>query len=210
MLERFSHVYTPAISDALDAMNYYNQALPSYLKPAKFGMRAVGPAFPVCGHEKRQTDPEAVRPIFQMMGEAPADSIVIYETNGVHTGAMVGEFAVNSLKMRGCRGAITDGGMRDTEYVLREDFPVWARYTTPADATGRWQIVDWNCPVVIGDVHIQPGDLIAADPDGIVAIPRKLAAEVLLRCEEVVEIEDKMREAVRSGMSPLEVLDKYG
>jgi regulator of RNase E activity RraA len=210
MIERYGRVYTGAISDVLDEMNHYNQALPGELKPAQFGMRAVGTAFPVYGYGKRQADPDSIRPLLEILGEAPAGSVVIYETNGPHTGALVGEFAVNSLKMRGCRAAITDGGMRDTEYVLREDFPVWARYTTPANAVPRWQVVDWNCGVTIGDVRIEPGDIIVADLDGIVAVPRKLAAQVLLQCEELVLTEDKLREAVRSGMSPLEAYDQYG
>lgn len=210
MCERFGRIYTGAITDVLDEMNYYHQTLPYELRPIKFDIRTVGAAFPVVGHPGRQTDYDAsIRPILQMLGDVTADSVVVYETND-RLSAHLGELSVTSIKMRGCRGAVIDGGVRDVEYILREDFPVWSRYTTPADAVPRWQIVDWNCTINVGDVRVESGDLIVGDYDGIVAIPEKVAAEVLLQCEELMNTESKVREAVRQGISPLEAYDKFG
>lgn len=207
---RFGNIYTGAIADVLDEMNLYNQTLPWELKPIRFGIRTVGAAFPVIGRPQRQADYQAsIRPVLKMLGEVPADSVVVYETND-RVSAHLGELSVTSIKGRGCRGAIIDGGVRDVEYILREDFPVWSRYTTPADAVPRWQIVDWNGVVTIGDVRIEPGDLIVADYDGVVAVPNGIAAEVLRQCEELVGAEDQVRAAVRRGMTPLEAYDTYG
>ena len=64
-------------------------------------------------------------------------------------------------KFRGARGAVIDGGARDTEYMFRLGLPVFARYKTPLDVRGRWRLVDWNVAIVIGSVAIAPGDLIA-------------------------------------------------
>lgn len=210
LCDRFGRIYTGAITDVLDEMNYYHQTLPTELAPIKFGIRAVGAAFPVIGHPKRQLDYDAsIRPILQMLGEAPADSVVVYETND-RKAAHLGELSVTAIKMRGCRGAVIDGGIRDVEYILEEDFPVWARYTTPTDAVFRWQLVDWNCVVTVGDVRIEPGDLIVADYDGVAAVPHGVVEEVLLRCEELVQTENKVREAVRQGVPPLEAYDQFG
>lgn len=210
MCERFGRIYTGAITDVLDEMNYYHQTLPWELKPIKFGIRTAGAAFPVVGHPRRQLDYDAsIRPILKMFGDVPPDSVVVYETND-RAAAQLGELSVTSIKAKGCRGAVIDGGVRDVEYILREDFPVWSRYTTPADSVPRWQIVDWNCVVTVGDVRIEPGDLIVADYDGIVAIPQKVAGEVLLRCEELIGTENKVREAVRRGVPPLEAYEQYG
>jgi regulator of RNase E activity RraA len=210
MCERFGRIYTGAITDILDEMNYYHQTLPWELRPIKFGIRTAGAAFPVLGHPRRQVDYEAsIRPILKMLGEVPADSVVVYETNDLKA-AQLGELSVTSIKTRGCRGAIVDGGVRDVDYILREDFPVWARYQTPADSVPRWQIVDWNCEVTIGDVRLKPGDLIVADHDGIVAIPQTISEDVLLQCEELVKTESKVRAAVSQGIPPLEAYDQYG
>ncbi|MFH1267390.1 MAG: RraA family protein [Planctomycetota bacterium] len=210
LIARFSRIYTGAIADVLDEMNHYNQTLPHELKPIKFGLRTTGAAFPVMGRPSRQTDYAAsIRPVLQMLSEVPRDSVVVYETKD-RLAAHLGELSVTSIKTRGCRGAVIDGGVRDVEYILREDFLVWSRYTTPADAVPRWQIVEWNCVVTIGDVRIEPGDIIVADYDGIVSIPRTIGGEVLLKCEELVGTENKVRAAVREGMSPLKTFETYG
>lgn len=207
---RFGKIYSGAITDVLDEKNHYNQTLPWQLKPIKFGIRTAGAAFPVIGRPQRQGDYAAsIRPILKMLGEVPAHSVVVYETNDQRA-AHLGELSVTSIKARGCRGAIIDGGVRDVEYILREDFPVWSRYTTPADAVPRWQIVEWNCVVTIGDVRIEPGDVVVADYDGVVAVPGRIAAEVLLKCEELVGTESEVRTAVRRGMAPLEAFEAYG
>lgn len=210
MCERFEKIYTGAITDVLDELHGTHQTLPAELKPICFGIRTVGAAFPVTGHPENQLDYDtAIRPVLKMLGEVPSHSVIVYQTND-NVGAHLGELSVTSIKARGCRGAVIDGGVRDVEYILREGFPVWCRYATPADAVPHWQIADWNCSVTIGDVRVEPGDLIVADFDGLVAVPRKLAVKVLLACEEVVRTENKVREAIRRGAAPLEAYDEYG
>lgn len=210
LCDRFSQIYTGAITDVLDELNLYKQTLPWELKPLKPGMRSAGAAFPVIGHSQRQVDFEAsIRSILRMLGEVPADSVIVYETND-RRAAHLGELSVIAIKARGCRGAVVDGGVRDAEYILREDFPVWARYITPADAVPRWQLVESNCVVTIGDVRIQPGDVVVADYDGIIVVPRQLASEVLLKCEQLISTENKVRDAVRQGISPLEAYETFG
>ncbi len=210
MIQRFAEIYTGAITDVLDALGLYHQTLPSTLKPIKFGICTVGAAFPIRGKPKRQLNyDESIRPILKMLGQVPENSVAVYETND-NSAAHLGELSVTAIKRCGCRGAVIDGGVRDVEYILREDFPVWSRYTTPADAVPRWQIVEWNCVVTIGDVQVGPGDIIVADYDGIVAVPQSMAGRVLTKCEELVSTENKVREAVNKGAPPLEAYEKFG
>jgi 4-hydroxy-4-methyl-2-oxoglutarate aldolase len=105
---------------------------------------------------------------------------------------------------------VIDGGCRDVEEILGQGFPVFCRYTTPADAVPRWRIERWNSPVRIGSVRVDPGAYVVADRDGIVAIPASLIHEVFTRAEELVATENEIREAVREGVSPLEAYDRYG
>ena len=67
-----------------------------------------------------------------MLGSVPAGAVAVYETNE-RTAAHFGELSATSLASRGCVGAVLDGGARDAEYILREDFPVFSRYVTPQD-----------------------------------------------------------------------------
>jgi regulator of RNase E activity RraA len=65
-------------------------------------------------------------------------------------------------------------------------------------------------PVVIGGVRVTLGDVIVADLDGVVIVPRRAAHEVLVRCERLVNTEHRVRAALRRGMSPLDAYKKFG
>ena len=123
---------------------------------------------------------------------------------------ILGELSVTSLKSRGCVGAVIEGGCRDIEYILREDFPVFARYTTPQDCVPRWELLGHNVEVTIGGVTVAPGDYVVADHDGIVVVPDAVRDEVLVQAERVVSTESEIRNAVRDGTLPLDAYDRFG
>jgi 4-hydroxy-4-methyl-2-oxoglutarate aldolase len=102
------------------------------------------------------------------------------------------------------------GDVGTSEYILREDFPVFARHTTPEDCVPRWELVDYNIAVTVGNVRIRPGDYIVTDHDGIVAIPHEVIDSVLEDAEAVLATESEVRSAVREGMLPLEAYDRFG
>jgi len=212
LAERASRLYTGAITDVLDELGERSRTLPPNLLPLREGTRFAGPAFPVEGVPSVQLDRDAsIRGILTMFGEVPAHHVVVYQTHDEgSTAAHLGELSAISLRARGCVGAVIDGGCRDIELILAEDFPVFCRYTTPADAVPRWQIQRWNTAVTIGRVRVEPGDYIVADRDGVVAIPRALLEETIARAEELVSTENEIRKAVRDGVTPLDAYDRYG
>lgn len=212
LAERASRLYTGAITDVLDELGERGRTLPPNLLPLREGMRLAGPAFPVEGVPAVQLDRDSsIRGILTMFGEVPAHHVVVYQTHDeACTAAHLGELSTVSLAARGCAGAVIDGGCRDIELILAEQFPVFCRYTTPADAVPRWRIERWNTPVTIGAVLVSPGDYVVADRDGIVAIPAALRDEVIDRAHELVATENEIRKAVRDGVAPLEAYDRYG
>ena len=113
-------------------------------------------------------------------------------------------------KKRGCRGAIVDGGVRDTNKVLEQDFPVFCKYRTSSGMLGRFRMIGYQMPVMIGNVHIYPGDIVCADIDGCIVVPRKIAYEVLVRAEQILENEIHIKEMVESGITPTEVVKNGG
>lgn len=212
LAERASRLYTGAITDVLDELGERGRTLPPNLLPLREGMRLAGPAFPVEGVPAVQLDRDAsIRGILTMFGEVPSYHVVVYQTHDeACTAAHLGELSAVSLRARGCAGAVIDGGCRDIEHILAEEFPVFCRYRTPADAVARWRIEHWNAPVTIGAVRVEPGDYLVADRDGIVVIPADLRDEVIGRAEELVATESEIREAIREGAAPLEAYDRYG
>ncbi|MBA2427593.1 MAG: RraA family protein [Actinobacteria bacterium] len=207
---RFSALYTGAVTDVMDRLGYRNQTLPSELMPLRFGMRLAGPAFTIEGRPHPGNDYDtSVRKILEMLGAVPEHHVAVYQTND-RISAHLGELSVTSLKARGARGAVIDGGCRDVDYILRQDYPVFCRYTTPQDCVVRWELTAVNVAVTVGGVRIEPGDYIVADHDGIVVVPDKLRDRVLEDAESKVATEGDIRAAVLGGALPLEAYDRYG
>jgi len=92
-----------------------------------------------------------------------------------------------------------------------EDFPVFSRFTTPQDSTGRWELLEHgDVELQIGGVAIARGDWVVADRDGIVVVPGALAEEVVAEAEAKAATESEIRDAVRRGTTPLDAFERYG
>ena len=209
---RCAKIYTAAITDVMDQMGLLRQTLPSALQPLAPGMRLAGYAFPVRGRPYRGKPREhdaTLRRFLQMLGAVPSDSVLVVAAND-HVAAHFGELSAEWLRARRVRGAVIDGATRDATHITRLNFPTFVRYRTPVDSVPRWRIVDWGEPVTIGGVRVSLGDVIVADLDGVIVVPRRAASEVLTRCEKLVGTENKVRTAVRRGMTPLDAYVKFG
>jgi 4-hydroxy-4-methyl-2-oxoglutarate aldolase len=207
---RYSALYTGAITDALDNHGHFRQTLPPALLPLRPGVRLAGPAWPIEGRPQPGIDYDtSIRKILEMLGSVPEHYVAVYQTND-RISAHLGELSVTSLKSRGCAGAVIDGGCRDIDYILKEDFPVFARYTTPQDCVPRWELIGYGVSVSIGGVRIDPGDYVVADHDGIVVVPSEIVDVVLTDAEAVVSTEGEIRRAVRDGVLPLEAYERFG
>jgi regulator of RNase E activity RraA len=74
----------------------------------------------------------------------------------------------------------------------------------------RWRVSDWGQPITLGGVRVNLGDVVVGDLDGVVVVPRRVAHEVLQRCERLVGTEGRVRAAVRRGVPPLQAYEKFG
>src|SRR4030095_8626800 len=142
-------------------------------------------------------------------GAVPSDSVLVLAANDT-VAAHFGELSMEALRRRKVRGAVIDGAPRDAALIARAGFPTFVRYRTPQDSVPRWRVSDWGQPVTIGGVPISLGDIVVGYLGGSVVVPRRAAHEVLGRCEKLVGTEDKVRSAVRRGMTPLAAYEKFG
>lgn len=207
---RFLALYTGAVADVLDAGGRRDQVLPAEIQPVTLTMRVAGPAFPGVGlptddvrhndTEKRLAMLESVKPGF----------VSVWSCGGHGGSAHWGEIMSRSVMERGCVGAVIDGGLRDTEFVLRLGFPVFCRFRSPASSVGRWDIVDWDCEIAIGRTAIRPGDWVFGDVDGAVVIPADIVEDVLVESENKVAKEGLMRAELDRGERITDVFGRHG
>jgi 4-hydroxy-4-methyl-2-oxoglutarate aldolase len=124
--------------------------------------------------------------------------------------ALMGELSAETLQFRGVRGFIVDGGCRDTAFIRRLGFPVFADKATPRDIVGAWLPVAYDEPISYGQVVVRPGDYVLADCDGIVVVPQAIAAEVVDAATTSMQTEDKVRAAILSGVDPRQAYLDHG
>lgn len=211
LAQRFLSVYTGAITDVLDRLGNRTQTLPSTIRPLRPGMRLAGPVYTVEGKPEPGVDYDtSIRRTLEMLGAVPSGHVAVYQTHG-EASAHLGELSVISLKSRGVAGAVIDGGCRDVDHILREDYPVFAHHVTPQDCTHRWRVTGHgDVTIEIGGVRVSPGDWAVADEDGVVIVPGSVVVEVLEAAETMVATESEIRDAIRAGTLPLEAYDRYG
>lgn len=210
LCDRYEALYPGVVADNLDKLGYTEQVLPPSINPLTKEMRVAGIAYPVLGRRDESVEYEQnIRRILEMLSDASEESVLAIQSQD-NTAAHLGELSTTALDEQGCRGAIIDGGVRDVRFILEQEFPVFSRYRTPADAPPRWRLEDWNVPIEIGDVEVQPGDVLLGDVDGVVHVPRDIALEVLEAAEETADTETDVRQAVGDGVDPVEAYEQYG
>ena len=210
LTERLARCYTGAVHDVLRMMGRQDIVLPPEIKAIAPGSRLAGPVWTVSGHiDRTKTRHETLLGWCTLLARAPAGHVIVCQPNN-HEVALMGELSAQTLQARGVLGYVVDGGSRDTDLVLEQGFPVFCSFLTPSDIVQRWIPDRYGEPVTIGNVTICNGDYLLADRDGVVIIPRAIAAEVVGKTEEVVATESDMRRALIGGMDPVEAYHRYG
>jgi len=170
------------------------------LRPVWAGARAAGTAVTVlCG-------PGDNLMLHAAIEQARAGDLIVLTTTSPSSDGFVGELIVTALAARGVTGLVTTTGVRDVAPIRAAGFGVWSRHVS-AQGTLKATAGCVNVPVVIGDVVVHPGDAVVADDDGVVCIPRALAAQVAADGRARVRREDEARAAFARGELGL---DRYG
>ena len=207
---RFLALYTGAVADVLDAGGRRDQVLPAEIQPVTLTMKVAGPAFPGLGLPTDDVSHNDTDKRLAMLESVKPGSVSVWACGGHDGSAHWGEIMSRSVMERGCVGAVVDGGLRDTDFVLQLGFPVFCRFRSPASSIGRWDIVDWNSEISIARTAIHPGDWIFGDVDGVVVVPADIVEDVLAESEEKVAKEELMRAELDRGERITDVFGRHG
>ncbi len=177
---------TCELSDALDRLGYRMGRCTvsgGEIRPLSPEFRAVGTAITqrTCPERIRKDEPSAKMKSRMSVRDVPwyaeEDDVWVVDAKGCPY-SHFGEIAAKNMQAHKLAGTILDGVMRDTETIKRIGYPIWCRGNTPLSGMGRVDTVEINGTVTIGGVQVRPGDLVAADANGLCFVPAELVNEV--------------------------------
>jgi regulator of RNase E activity RraA len=203
-------LYTAVIADALDELGARDCAMAENLRPLHPDATFAGWARTIQCQDMFYIPEDPYGLEIEAMDSILLGEVVVISTCESRRNAPWGELLSTAALVRGARGAVVDGLVRDVRTIQKLSFPVFAAGIKPVDSRGRGQVVDYNVPVLCGGVLVNPGDLIFADYDGIVAIPAELVKDALKIARIKVSKELNSRKDLLNGSLLAQVYAKYG
>jgi 4-hydroxy-4-methyl-2-oxoglutarate aldolase len=209
VVEGFRDVATASVADAVDKITGKRGYMSHDIKPRINEKKVVGLAVTVL--EGPTTESLPPRHALDLIDEAAAGSVFVIGINGERDVAVWGGLMTAGAVANGHAGAVLDGGVRDLTEIRRDyDFPVYARSVSPGTTIGRFKTLAANVPVICGGVEVSPGDIIVADIDGVVVVPRAQAEQVLKTAQEIDARELEQARLIMECKSLRQGLAKYG
>lgn len=203
-------LYVSVVSDILDSLGYRQQAMDASLRPIYPGAVVVGRAHTVLSHDVYAAPANPYDAEIAAIDSLRSGDVLVASTGGSTRTCFWGDLLSTASRARGARGAVIDGHVRDVRRIEQMGFPVFATGIRPVDSYGRGTVVGHGMPVDCGGVIVNPGDIIFGDVDGIVAIPRGIADEVVARSREKVSGENNTRADLERGEYLRDVFARYG
>jgi len=204
----FTSIPTASLSDALDRLGIRG-FMSHEIRPLGRYARIAGPAVTI----KDTPAEERLIPLLAMQAidSASAGSVIVRSVEGTAARdiGLWGGLMSQAAKVKGIQATVLDGASRDLVEAERMKFPIYARSVAPTTSVGRTKVVAINVPIECGGITVVPGDIVVADFDGVVVIPKQKRAEVLKLAQEIDETEKAEVVELRRGNKMTEVIKKY-
>jgi regulator of RNase E activity RraA len=192
----FEGLDTPGVSDAMDKLGLHGQAL-GIMPLANYTKAVVGPAFTV-KYVPASNPPGTVGDFIDDV--APGDVVVI-DNDGRTDCTVWGDIMTQYAGLRGLAGTVMDGVCRDVSKALSDNYPIFSTGRFMRTGKDRVQVESVNATVAIGTVRVAARDIVVADANGVVIVPRGRAREVAATAQKIEEVESRIREQIAQGKS---------
>jgi len=209
LLDGYHHVEVASVSDAMEKLFGQQIYLSHHMRPI-FTSKFAGFALTVKLKKEENHDPDALQGMLAAIDSGGPNSVYVMVVEDGADIAGMGGLMGTAMQARDFSGAVIDGGVRDTAYLQKIGFPVFALGTVPSTSVGHYRFAGANVPVVCDGVAVSPGDIVVADSDGVVVVPRAKAAEVLAAAQEMDFKEHSMYAYIEKLKSIEEAVRKFG
>lgn len=210
LLEGYRHVEVASVSDAIEQVVGKKMYMSHHMRPI-FATRFAGYALTVAlKKDEGNNDPQALNGMLAAIDQGAPDSVYVMTVEDGADIAGMGGLMGTAMSARDFAGAVIDGGVRDTAYLQKIGFPVYALGIVPSTSVHHYRFAGANIPVVCDGVTVNPGDIVVADSDGVVVVPRSHAAEILPIAKEMDFKEHSMYAYIEKLKSIEEAVKKFG
>ena len=185
LIQGYRETEVASVADAMEQL-YGQQAFMSHemrpLEKTKF----AGPAWTVLmKKDENKEGGVAVQGMLDAIDAAPAGAVYVMSVENGTDYAGIGGLMATGMKARGLAGAVIDASIRDTPHIKKMQFPVFSRGVVPSTMVGHYRFAGVNLPVSCAGVKVNPGDIVTADEDGVVVVPKAHAADVLKKAQDL-------------------------
>lgn len=209
LLEGYRHVEVASVSDAMEKLTGRRIYLSHRMHPI-FTSKFAGVALTVKLKKEQNKDPDALSGMLAAIDQGGPNSVYVMVVEDGADIAGMGGLMGTAMQARNFSGAVIDGGVRDTAYLRKIGFPVFALGEVPSTSVGHYRFAGANIPVVCDGVTVSAGDIVTADSDGVVIVPRANAGEVLATAQDMDFKEHSMYAYIEKLKSIEEAVKKFG
>jgi regulator of RNase E activity RraA len=209
MVDAYRHVEAASVSDAIEQLLHEKRYM-SHRMQAIFPTKFAGTAVTVLLKPEENHDPDALTGMLKAIDSGGSGSVYVMTVQDGADIAGMGGLMGTAMAARGYAGAVVDGGVRDIPQLKRIQFPVYALGPVPSTSVGHYRFAGSNIPITCDGVKIDPGDIIVADQDGVVVVPKAHAAEILVKAQALDNSEHSMYPFIEKYHSIVEAVQKFG
>jgi len=209
LLDGFRHVEVASVSDALEQITGRKMYMSHHMRPI-FPTKFAGFALTVLLKKETNHDPNALDGMLAAIDHGSSNSVYVMVVEDGADIAGMGGLMGTAMNSRNFSGAVIDGGVRDVAYLQKIGFPVYALGIVPSTSVTHYRFAGANIPVVCDGVSVNEADIIVADADGVVVVPRASAPAALKLAQQMDFKEHSMYATIEKLKSIQEAVKQFG